>query len=179
MKLRKLAAALLIAGMGTFARAEDRPNYKVLAGDRGHIAIINAKGEVEWEVPCNNTPHDIVQLPNGNILAHMSDTKIEEITPEKKVVWTHISKPTDPKRGIQIHAFQRLENGNTMVSESGNARIIEVDKDDKIVRTIPLTIEKPNAHRDTRMVRPTPSGGYLVCHEGDGKIRVSNDSSCQ
>ena len=116
----KLSAALLLATLPAVTRAEDRPNYKVLAGDHGHIAIVNAKGEVEWEVPCKHTPHDIIMLPNGNILCHMSDTRIEEIAPDKKVVWKHESKATDPKRGIQIHAFQRLENGNTMVSESGN-----------------------------------------------------------
>lgn len=176
VKLFKLTTTLLLAGIGTFARAEDRPNYKILAGDHGHIAIINAKGEVEWEVPCNNTPHDIVMLPNGNILAHMSDSKIEEISPDKKVVWTHISKPTDPKRGIQIHAFQRLENGNTMVSESGNARIIEVDKDDKIVKQFPLVVEKPSTHSDTRLVRKLDNGHYLIAHENDGAVREYDEN---
>jgi WD40 repeat protein len=58
-----------------------------------------------------------------------------------------------------------------MIAESGNRRIIEVDKDGKIVREVPLTVEKPSSHRDTRMVRKLANGNYLVCHEGDGKIR--------
>ena len=58
-----------------------------------------------------------------------------------------------------------------MVAESGNARLVEVDPAGKLVKIIPLTVDKPNAHRDTRMARKLDSGNYLVCHEGDGKVR--------
>jgi hypothetical protein len=58
-----------------------------------------------------------------------------------------------------------------MTAESGNRRIIEVDADGKIVHEIPLTVEKPDPHRDTRMARKLANGNYLVCHEGDGKVR--------
>ena len=58
-----------------------------------------------------------------------------------------------------------------MVAESGNARIVEVDQDGKIVYELPLTVDKPNPHRDTRMARKLDNGNYLVCHEGDGKVR--------
>jgi hypothetical protein len=46
-----------------------------------------------------------------------------------------------------------------------------VNKDGKVVVEIPLVVEKPNAHRDTRMARKLENGNYLVCHEGDGKLR--------
>jgi outer membrane protein assembly factor BamB len=106
----------------------------------------------------------------------MSDTRIEEITPDKKVVWKHESKATDGHKGVQIHAFQRLANGNTMVSESGNARIIEVDKDDKIVKEFPLTVEHPSTHSDTRLVRVLENGHYLVAHENDGAVREYDEN---
>ena len=179
MRLMKSTRFLTIAlAVGMFAgtsRGEDR-NYKILAGDKGHIAIINSKGEVEWEIPCKNTPHDIVQLANGNILAHLSDTVIEEITPDKKTVWKHVSKKTEGSKGIQIHAFQRLANGNTMISESGNGRIIEVDKDDKIVKEFPLTLDKPSVHSDTRLVRKLENGHYLIAHENDGAVREYDEA---
>src|SRR5207249_11998027 len=44
-------------------------------------------------------------------------------------------------------------------------------RDGQIVVEVPLTIEKPNPHRDTRMARKLANGNYLVCHEGDGKVR--------
>jgi hypothetical protein len=58
-----------------------------------------------------------------------------------------------------------------MVAESGNRRIVEVDRDGKIVREVPLTVEHPDAHRDTRLVRRLESGNYLVCHEADATVR--------
>ncbi|MES2734134.1 MAG: hypothetical protein V4714_20470, partial [Bacteroidota bacterium] len=72
---------------------------------------------------------------------------------------------------VEIHAFQRLKDGRTMVAESGNQQIIEVDQNDKIVKTIPLVIEHPHPHRDTRLVRKLDDGHYLVCHEMDATIR--------
>ena len=39
------------------------------------------------------------------------------------------------------------------------------------IHEVPLTVEKPDPHRDTRMARKLANGNYLVCHEGDGKVR--------
>src|SRR5258708_38900836 len=58
-----------------------------------------------------------------------------------------------------------------MVAESGNRRIVEIDKEGKILVEVPLTVENPNSHRDTRMARKLDNGNYLVCHESDGKVR--------
>jgi hypothetical protein len=152
-------------------------HHRVLAVDKGHACIVNEKGEVEWEVPCRHDAHDIAMLPNGNVLLHTGPTTVVEMTPEKKIVWQHQAKPkAGYKGGIEIHAFERLPDGNTMIAESGNARIIEVDKDNKIVKEIPLTVEHPQPHRDTRLVRKLESGNYLVCHEGDGAVREYDPS---
>jgi hypothetical protein len=152
--------------------AEDKPAYRVLAGDKGHVAIVNSKGDVEWEVEAKVDVHDLSMLPSGNILMPTGPTTIVEMTPEKKVVWKYEARPKEGYKGnVEVHAFQRLDDGNTMVAESGNGRIVEVDKDGKIVLEMPLTIDHPNPHRDTRMARKLENGHYLVCHEGDGKVR--------
>ena len=148
-------------------------NYRVLGADKKRVAIVNAKGEVEWEIanPTAREIHDIQALPNGNVLFQTGYTTVVEVNKDKQVVWKHESKPKEGYSGrVEIHSYQRLKNGLTMIAESGNGRIIEVDKDDQIVHTIPLTLAKPNAHRDTRMVRPVGNGGYLVCQEGEGKV---------
>jgi hypothetical protein len=143
-----------------------------LAADKGRVALVNAKGEVEWEIATKAEVHDLAMLPNGNILMPTGPTTIVEMTREKKTVWKYEAMPKAGYKGrIEIHAFQRLDNGRTMVAESGNGRIVEVDADGKIVHEIPLTIDKPNPHRDTRMARKLENGNYLVCHEGDGKVR--------
>lgn len=167
-------AFVLIVGICAISElnADEKPAYSVLAADKGHVALVNAKGEVEWEVPTKAEVHDLALLSNGNLLYPTSATTIVEITREGKEVWKYQAKQKAGYKGrIEIHAFQRLDDGRTMIAESGNARIVEVDRDGKIVHELPLTVDKPNAHRDTRMARKLASGNFLVCHEGDGKVR--------
>ena len=153
------------------------PAYRVLAQDKGHVAIVNAKGEIDWEVECKHNSHDIALLPSGNLLLHVAPAKIVELTPEKKVVWQYEAKPMAGNRGrVEVHAFQRLAGGLTMVAESGNRRIVEVDAGGKIVKEVPLTIDHPDPHRDTRLARKLENGNYLVCHEGDGMVREYDDA---
>ena len=172
--MRTLLLLLLVAATLPAAQPDKSkaPAYKVLAADRGtgKLAIVNDKGEVEWEYKNTHDVHDLHLLANGNILTHVSHTKIVEITPKKEIVWSYESKPKEGYKGrVEVHAFQRLEDGNTMIAESGNTRIIEVNKDGKIVKEIALKVKKPDAHRDTRMVRKLKDT-YLVCHEGEGKV---------
>src|SRR5262245_51134990 len=164
--------SLLVVAVVVPAFAADPPKYRVLAQDKNHVAIVGADGKVEWEVECKYNSHDIHMLPNGNLLLHTGPATVTEMTPKKEVVWRYEAKPKEGYKGrVEVHAFQRLDEGNTMVAECGNRRIVEVDKDGKIVREVALTVNKPDPHRDTRMVRKLPSGNYLVCHEGDGCVR--------
>jgi hypothetical protein len=171
--LAATAAIAVFAAHSTFADpGKGDVSHRVLMQGLGKVLIVNAKGEIEWEAPCPNTSHDIQMLPNGNILYHPGAATVAEITPEKKTVWEYTAKPTGSYTGVvEVHAFQRLKNGLTMVAETGNKRIVEVDKDGKVVHETPLTIDHPNSHRDTRMVRKLDNGNYLVCHEGDGMVR--------
>jgi hypothetical protein len=173
--MRLLFAVLLVVFPTAAYSAE--PAYRVLAQDKGHVAIVDAAGKVEWEVDCKYNSHDIAMLENGNLLLHTGHTSIVEMTPDKMVVWQYEAKPKKGYQGrIEIHAFQRLPDGLTMVAESGNRRIVEVAKDGKIVKEIPLQVDHPDPHRDTRMVRKLASGTYLVCHEGDGVVREYDES---
>jgi hypothetical protein len=154
------------------APADSATTHRFIAQDRGMVRIIAADGRVEWEAPCPFVSHDIAVLPNKNVLLHTGPATIVEITPAKETVWQYTSRPRDGYSGrVEIHGFQRLKDGVTMIAESGNQRIVEVDREGKIIKEVPLTVEHPNAHRDTRRVRKLDNGNYLVCHEGDGKVR--------
>jgi outer membrane protein assembly factor BamB len=161
-----------VLAMASTARAEEPVGHRMVVHANGHVMILNAKGETEWQVDMPFTSHDIQMLPNGNLLIQNSITTVVEMTPKKEIVWKHESKPIASNPGdVQIHAFQRLKNGTTMISETGNSRIIEVDKEDKIVHEIPVTFDTPPVHSDTRRVRRLDNGHYLAGHEGRGIIR--------
>src|SRR6185437_1384050 len=107
---------------------------------------------------------DIHLLANGNFLLHTGPATVAEISPKKEAVWKYEAKPKAGYKGrVEVHAFQRLDDGSTMVAESGNRRIVEVDSAGKIVKEVPLVVNKPDPHRDTRLVRKLPTGHYLVC----------------
>ncbi len=155
--------------VGASARAERLVLVSASYG-KNILAICDAKGDVLWShktagrAQGHSGHHDVHLLANGNILFHDSWTKLTEMTLDKKVVWTYDSATMNGNKGkrVDVHAFARLPNGNTAITESGVGRIIEVDKDGKIVHQFPL---KKGATQSTRLVRITPKGNYLVCSE--------------
>jgi len=147
---------------------------RVLAADDStqRLAIVAPDGSLEWEIKVGAI-HDAWVLPNGNILFQQGWTKILEVTPDKKTVWEYDAGKMNGNEGkrVEVHAFQRVENGLTMIAESGPARIIEVDNAGKVHREIKLKVNHPNTHSDTRLVRKIANGNYLVAHESDGFVR--------
>lgn len=117
--------------------------------------------------------HDAHLLPNGNVLLQLGFQRVVEVDREKKIVWEYDSGKMNGNAGqrVEVHAFQRVENGLTMIAESGPGRIIEVDKEGKIHRDVKLKRNRPNAHSDTRLARKIANGNYLVAQEADGFVR--------
>lgn len=157
------------------AQADDAITHRILCADssKGRIAIIDEAGKTEWEKKIGPL-HDLHLLSNGNVLMQTSWTELMEVEPASgMVVWQYNSAKAGGNAGkpVEVHAFQRLDNGWTMIAESGPARIIEVDAAGEIQHTVKLKVSKPHPHRDTRLVRKLASGNYLVCHEGDGLVR--------
>lgn len=149
--------------------------HRILTADssKQRIAIVSESGDVEWEMQIGPL-HDLHQLQNGNLLFQLNWTTVVEVRPEdRSIVWKYdaTQRPENAGKKIEIHSFQRLKSGNTMIAESGSSRIVEVDQDGQIVHTVALQVRKPHPHRDTRLVRQLDNGHYLVCHEGEGTVR--------
>ena len=147
---------------------------RVLAADyqKKLLALVAPDGKVEWQHRINDI-HDLHVLPDGNILFQTSWTKLVEVTPEGKTVWQYDAGKMNGNEGkkVEVHAFQRLADGLTMIAESGPGRIIEVDPKGRLVKEIKLKLDKPDPHRDTRLARKLENGHYLVAHEGDAAVR--------
>ncbi len=169
-----LLLALAVAPSTVTLAEQTGESRRVLAADYStkRLGIVSADGKLEWEYPIKDI-HDVWVLPDGNILLQTSWTDIVEVSPAKKVVWKYDASRQNNAEGnrVEVHAFQRLADGVTMIAESGPARIIEVDRDGKLLREIKLRIDKPDVHRDTRLARKLENGHYLVCHEGDATVR--------
>ncbi|HEV7406834.1 MAG TPA: PQQ-binding-like beta-propeller repeat protein [Chthoniobacteraceae bacterium] len=171
--LLPLVAALSLAALSSVTTAEEAgPGRRILAGDDSthRLAIVGADGKLEWEIRIGSI-HDAQVLPNGNVLLQQGWTKVQEVTPGKEVVWEYDAAKANAGQRVEVHAFQRLDNGATMIAESGPARIIEVDKAGAVQQEVKLKVDHPSAHSDTRLVRKLASGNYLVAQESDGFVR--------
>jgi hypothetical protein len=167
------------------ASAEAKAERLVLASasyGKNIIAICDADGKILWSHKTAGPKsghaghHDIQLLDNGNVLFHENWTTIIEMTLDKKIVWTYDSSTMNGNKGksVDVHAFQRLPNGLTMIAESGVGRIIEVDKDGKISAEVKL---KPGGTQNSRMARKLDNGNYLVCAENPGVVTEYNAKS--
>ena len=148
-------------------------SHRVLLQGGDRLAIIEPDGKISWEMKWGGI-HDIHWLKSGHILTRQNAATVVEIDPKtKQVVWSYDSAKANGNTGkrIEVHAFERITGGHTMIAESGAARIIEVDSAGKIHKEIKLVLDHPNAHSDTRLVRSTPTDTYLVAQEADGKVR--------
>lgn len=139
------------------------------------LAITDADGKVIWQYKTagpqrgHTGHHDVHLLTNGNILFHDTWTKTQEITLGKKVVWSYESAQMNGNAGkrVDVHAFTRLKNGNTMIVESSVGRVIEVDQAGKLAHQFPL---KPGGTQSTRWARHTATGTLLACSERPGVV---------
>ncbi len=176
LSLLPLLTALTLSSASLQVAADETRSFIAADSSKGLIAIVDEGGRTTWQHQIGPL-HDLHVLPNGNVLFQDSWTHVLEVNPASgKVIWQYEAKsaPGNEGKRIEIHAFQRLADGNTMVVESGTSRILELDADNNVVHQIPLKVSKPNAHRDTRLVRKLDNGNYLVCHEGDGLVREYN-----
>ncbi len=166
-----LCLAVATSSMG----AGEKLGHRLLIADDStkRIAIIAADAKIEWEHKIASI-HDLHLLPSGNVLCQLSWTRIVEIDPRNdKVIWEYDAGKSNGNNGkvVEVHAFQRLADGNTLIAESGPGRIIEVDSKGTLIRQMKLKIAKTSVHSDTRLVRKLASGNYLVCHESQGLVR--------
>jgi outer membrane protein assembly factor BamB len=173
-----ILVALVSSPFPGLVSANDKPvepGRRLIAADssKQRIALIAADGTIEWEHRIGPL-HDLHVLPGGTILFQESWTKLIEVDPRTDTTVWEYDAPTsngNVGRKVEVHAFQRLADGVTMIAESGPARIIEVDARGTLKKEFKLKVLHPHPHRDTRLVRKLQNGHYLACHEGDGVVR--------
>ena len=172
--LRILSLALTTALIVTTTHAAEvsAPRHAVIAADKQQLVAFDRDGKLLWSLPHFGPVHRIQILPNGHVLTQRNWTLLVELDADRKVVWEYDAQNSNGNAGktLEVHAFQRLENGRTMIVENGVGRIIEVDDAGKLVHEMKYRVSQPNAHSDVRQAYKLPSGNYLVCHEKEGRL---------
>jgi hypothetical protein len=173
--MRRTAIATVAALFLTTICLAEETTHRILTADSssGRIAIVGEDGATEWEYEIGPL-HDLHMLENGHLLFQTDWTHIVELDPQtNEIVWEYDAATSNGNAGrdVEVHAFQRLDDGSTMIAESGPARIIEVDRDGTLLTEVALQVASPHPHHDTRLVRKLDNGHYLVAHEQDGFVR--------
>lgn len=134
----------------------DRGNVLVSIRHQDVVAIINWEAqELVWmwgrgEI---SGPHDATVLENGNLLLFDNGlkrgwTRVIELDPlTETIVWEY--KAPDPPDFFSISkgANQRLDNGNTLITNSDNGQIFEVTREGDIVWEYLNPNLNPEGHR--------------------------------
>jgi len=172
MKLFLSALFLLSA---TLTAKEDRLILLGASYGKNVLAICENDGTVLWKHDTKGPKqghtghHDIQLLKDGNILFHDTWTNTSEITLDQRIIWNYESRSANGNEGknVDVHAFERLPNGETMIVESAIGRIIHVDDQGNIQKTISLG---EGGRKSTRLVNILKNGNYLACAENPGVV---------
>jgi hypothetical protein len=116
-------------------------HYLVCFKGEGKVVELDGDGKVLREVKVPGDPHEVVQLPNRNLLITCGDGhKVLEIDPAGENVW-ELNENDLPGNPLRLMAgCQRLPNGNTLFCVylghghiGGQPQVIEVTRDKKVV----------------------------------------------
>ena len=137
--------------------------------NNGKVIKIKEDGTVVWDVR-NGNGHDIQVLPNINILI-INGRSVEEIDPNRKVVWK-VGRPVV----LDAESAQRLPNGNTVIADNGTMKVIEIDKDMKVVWEFAVPNDNKRKTATMRQMRRLDNGNTLISASTEDKvIEVSPD----
>ena len=116
-------------------------HYLVCFKGEGKVVELDGDGKVLREVKVPGDPHEVVLLPNKNLLITCGDGhKVVEVDPSDKVVW-ELDENDLPGNPLRLMAgCQRLPNGNTLFCVylghghiGEQPMVIEVTPDKKVV----------------------------------------------
>src|SRR5260370_39614749 len=147
--------ALLAVILATFAaRATAETVFYVADHEVKKVIKIKEDGTLLWDYP-NDNAHDVQVLPNKNILLNRAKG-VQEVTPDKKVVWEYRSAGSP-------EAVQRLANGNTLIADNARMTVLELDAAGKTVWEYKVANDNKRPTPTMRMVRRLAHGNTLTC----------------
>jgi len=140
--------------------------HYVLASGSGRVFIFDKKGKVVWQHRVSSI-HDATMLDDGTLVMAGKGGAYElEVGKKMRTVYTAKNK----KGGLSF-ACQKLKNGNILTNNNPTGKLVEIDKDGKVVFELQTKWKTNNKHHRFRICRKLENGNYLVCHSGDHIVR--------
>lgn len=114
------------------------------------VMLVNRLGQILWQYgqfgvagsDANqlDTPVQATWLPNGHVLiTDQANQRVIEVTMSRRIAWQYGQTGVAGCCGDDIlnspNSAQLLRNGNILIADEGNARVIEVNRDHHIVAT--------------------------------------------
>ncbi len=161
--LSSLAAAAVQSSGQPEPKATSHP-FVATDNGRGAIVEVSSEGKITWEY-ATEFPQDVWRLKNGNYL-FTNVRGVKEVSRDKQVVWEYKSPD-----GTEVHNCQPLADGSIMICEGGTKRIIEIGRDGKILKEIPVVSTVASPHMQFRIARKLKDGHYLIAFVGEHVVR--------
>jgi len=132
--------------------------------------ILDGSRKVIWRY--GHSSRDGWVLPNGNVLLALSTSKtypgggIVEVTREGKEIFSYKGTQSE------VNTVQAIDKDTFLLTEAGaKPRLLEVNREGKILIEVALDAQTKDHHLQTRMARKLANGNYLVPHLLDRVVR--------
>lgn len=171
--MKKLVLILIIGFLFTISltaqitEVNGKMRYPVVSTGSGRVFLLSTDGTTKRICNGGTNVHDVWSLSNGNVLVSGGNI-VAEYNAKGRRVFKYKSRN---QVGGGTFSAQRLENGNTVISENSTGKILEVDQKGKILFSLQTSYQTDNQHHHLRMVRKLANGNYLTCHSGDQLVR--------
>ena len=170
-------------------------NYLIADMSQDRVIEVNSTYDIVWEwrsidhlvdipepIPSDWVHlNDVDRLPNGNTLMTLRNyDSVIEVNPAGDIVWSYgdleFDNTTNSNNHLILwgpHNADRLSNGHTMIADSLNHRILEVDMDCKIVWQINSSHVNLLWPRDCDKL---PNGNILIADSLNNRIIEVNST---
>jgi hypothetical protein len=172
IKMKPTSLLLVLAGglwlaqtMMAGERTDKFQPFLYAAEGAQKIIRYGSDGNVAWEYPAEMA-RDVWALPNHNVLfcfnrqydsgKHDNPSGVMEVTPGKRVVFSFSTTG-------QVWSCQRLVDGNTLVGAASQGKLLVVNPEAMVIKTIQLL--NPPGHSCLRNARQIVNGHFLVAEE--------------
>jgi hypothetical protein len=155
--------------------------HRVLLQGDGRLAILDRRGEIEWEMPWGGI-HDVHRLADGHddrAGEHDARGRDRSRAPSRSCgATTRPRRTATPASASRCTRSCRSPTGNLLIAESGPSRCI----DDRSRGPAAAHAAAHGGRRPTRTATRGSCDGWrmvnvLVCHEGDGAVREYDGTS--